>query len=151
MILGMFQWFRKRRGDLSLEFWSAWWREEEIIQEKCEKSIKVAPLYGTLDLKKWRETLKKLLAAILWPKSDINLPSFPSNDDDDDELFFGMVDQRKTQSLISSQYHCQRSSPWISNTPQARFEPVQNLSSGFIEWSCALVITSTLVQLMWYF
>ena len=42
-------WFRKRRGDLSLEFWSVWWKEEEIIQEKGEKSIKVAPLYGTED------------------------------------------------------------------------------------------------------
>ena len=39
--------FRKRWGDLSLEFWSAWWREEEIIQEKGEKSIKVTPLYGS--------------------------------------------------------------------------------------------------------
>ena len=38
--------FRKRRGDLSLEFWSVWWKEEEIIHEKGEKSIKVTPLYG---------------------------------------------------------------------------------------------------------
>ena len=31
--------------------------------------------------------------------------------DDDDELFCGMVDQRKAFSLISSRDHCQRSSP----------------------------------------
>ena len=34
-------------GGLSLEFRSARWKEEEIIQEKGEKSIKVAPLYGS--------------------------------------------------------------------------------------------------------
>ena len=56
----------------------------------------------------------------------------------------GMVDQRKTFSLISSHKDCQISSPlWISNTPQAGFEPAQNLNSGFVEWSCAVVITTT--------
>ena len=45
---------------------------------------------------------------------------------------------------ISSQDHCQRSSPLrISDTLQAGFEPVQNLSSGSVEWSCAVVITTT--------
>ena len=44
MISGMFS---EEGGDLSLEFWSAWWKEEEIIQEKGKKSIKVAPLYGS--------------------------------------------------------------------------------------------------------
>ena len=34
-------------GGLSLEFRSVRWKEEEIIQEKGEKSIKVAPLYGS--------------------------------------------------------------------------------------------------------
>ena len=59
-------------------------------------------------------------------------------------LFCGMVDQRKAFSLISSRVHCQRPSPpWISDTPRAGFEPAQNLSSGFIEWSCAVVITTT--------
>ena len=29
------------------------------------------------------------------------------------------------------------------STPQAGFEPLQNLSSGFDEWSCAVVITTT--------
>ena len=27
-------------------------------------------------------------------------------------------------------------------TPRAEFEPAQNLSSGFVEWSCAVVITT---------
>ena len=46
--------------------------------------------------------------------------------------FCGMVDRQKVFSLISSWDHCQRSSlSRISNTPQAGFEPMQNLSSGF--------------------
>ena len=58
--------------------------------------------------------------------------------------YCGMVDRRKAFSLISSRDHCQRSSPsWISDTPRAGFELAQNLSSGFVEWSCAVVITTT--------
>ena len=54
--------------------------------------------------------------------------------------FCRMVDRRKASSLISSRDHCQRSSPSrISDMPWAGFEPVQNLSSGFDEWSCAVV------------
>ena len=61
-----------------------------------------------------------------------------------DEFFCGMVDWQKAFSLISSWGHCQRSSPSrISNTPRAGFEPAQNLSSGLVEWSCAVVITTT--------
>ena len=48
--------------------------------------------------------------------------------------FCGMVHQQKEFRLISSWDHCQRSSPsHTSNMPQAGFEPVQNLSSGFVE------------------
>ena len=48
--------------------------------------------------------------------------------------FCGMVDRRKTFSLISSWDHCQRSSPSrISDTPRAGFETAQNLSSGLVE------------------
>ena len=48
--------------------------------------------------------------------------------------FCGMVDQRKVFSLISSWNHCQRSSPLrISDTPQAEFEPAQNLSLDLVE------------------
>ena len=58
--------------------------------------------------------------------------------------FCGMVDRRKAFSLISSWDHCQRSSPSrISDMPQAGFEPAQNLSSGLVEWSCTVVITTT--------
>ena len=58
--------------------------------------------------------------------------------------FCGMVDRRKAFSLTSSWDHCQRSSPsQISGTPRAGFEPAQNLSSGLVEWSCAVVITTT--------
>ena len=58
--------------------------------------------------------------------------------------FCGMVDQQKVFGLISIWDHCQRSSPlWISDTPRAGFKPTQNLSSGFVEWSCAVLITTT--------
>ena len=58
--------------------------------------------------------------------------------------FCGMVDRRKAFSLISSPDHCQRSSPsWIFDTPRAGFEPESNLSSVLVEWSCAVVITTT--------
>ena len=51
------------------------------------------------------------------------------------------VDWQKAFNLISSRDHCQRSSPsQISDTPRAGFEPAQNLSSGFVEWSCAVVM-----------
>ena len=57
--------------------------------------------------------------------------------------FCGMADRRKAFSLISSQNHCQRFSPsQISDTPLAGFEPAQNLSSGFVERSYAVVITT---------
>ena len=50
-------------------------------------------------------------------------------------IMMNLGDRRKTFSLISSRDHCRRSSPSrISDTLQAGFEPVQNLSSGFVEW-----------------
>ena len=58
--------------------------------------------------------------------------------------FCGMVDRRKSFSPISSRDHCQRSSPSrIFNTPRAGFEPAQNLNSGLVEWSYAVVKTTT--------
>ena len=58
--------------------------------------------------------------------------------------YCGMVDRQKAFSLISSWDHCQRSSPSrISDRLRAGFEPAQNLSSGLVEWSCAVVITTT--------
>ena len=59
--------------------------------------------------------------------------------------FCGMVDRRKAFSLIFSRDHCQRSSSSrISDTPRAGFEPAQNLSSDFVEWSCAVVLLTSL-------
>ena len=58
--------------------------------------------------------------------------------------FCGMVDRRKAVTLLSSRDHCQRSSPpRNSDTPRAGFEPAQKLSSGLVEWNCAVVITTT--------
>ena len=58
--------------------------------------------------------------------------------------FCGMVDRRKALSPISSGDHCQESSlSRISYTLRAGFEPAQNLLSGLVEWSCAVVITTT--------
>ena len=58
--------------------------------------------------------------------------------------FCGMVHRGKVFSLISSRDHCHRSSPSrVSDMPRAGFELAQNQSSGFIEWSCAVVITTT--------
>ena len=57
--------------------------------------------------------------------------------------FCGMTDRRKAFSLISSRGQCQRSSPLrISDALRAGFELAQNLSSGFVEWSCAAGITT---------
>ena len=58
--------------------------------------------------------------------------------------FCGMIDQGKVCSLL-------RPLPEIltitflmpQNMPRAGFEPVQNLSSGLVEWSCAVVIATT--------
>ena len=59
--------------------------------------------------------------------------------------FCSVADRRKTFiSLISSRNHCQRSSPSrISDTPRAGFQPAQNLSPNLVEWSCAVVTTTT--------
>ena len=62
--------------------------------------------------------------------------------------FCDIVDRRKTFSLISSQDHCQRSSPSrIPDMQRAGFEPAQNLSSGLVELSCAVVIMATVNKL----
>ena len=54
-----------------------------------------------------------------------------------------MTDERHLH-LIPSCDHCQRYSPLqISDTSQAGFEPAENLSSDFVELSCAVVVTTT--------
>ena len=60
--------------------------------------------------------------------------------------FCGMVNWWKAFSLIYSWDDCQIfSSSQFSSTQWAGFESVQNLSSGFIEGSCAVVITTRLL------
>ena len=61
-----------------------------------------------------------------------------------DEFFCRIIDQRKDLSLIFSQDYCQRlSSMQTSGMLQATFEPMQNLSSDFVEWSCTEMITTS--------
>ena len=58
--------------------------------------------------------------------------------------FCSMFDRRKAFSFISSRDHWQRYSPSrISEMLRAGFKPAQNLSSGSVEWSCAVAITNT--------
>ena len=62
----------------------------------------------------------------------------------DEELLLWYGWPMKGVNLVSSQDHCQRSSPFpISDKLQAGFEPAQDLSSGLVEWSCAVVIITT--------
>ena len=69
------------------------------------------------------------------------------DDDDDDELFCAIAGWQKALSLIFSWVHCLKSSSsQFSNMPLVPFEPMPNLSSGLIEQSCAVVITTTLRQ-----
>ena len=50
----------------------------------------------------------------------------------------------KDITLFPVATNCQRSAPLqIFNMLQAGFEPVENLSSGLVEWSCAVVINTT--------
>ena len=59
-------------------------------------------------------------------------------------FFCCIVDRRKTSRFISSQDYCQRSSSCpISDTPPLSFEPALNLSSGYVERCCTVVITTT--------
>ena len=52
-----------------------------------------------------------------------------------------LTDERRLALFLSRDY-CQISSPsWIYDT-RAGFEPAQNLSSGLVEWSCAVAITA---------
>ena len=68
------------------------------------------------------------------------------DDNDDDKLFlwYGWLTKGVQPYLQpKTQNNCQRSSPSrISDTPQTGFEPVQNLSSCLVEWSCAVVMNA---------
>ena len=68
------------------------------------------------------------------------------------DCFCGMVDRGKAFSLISSRDHCHiSSSSRISNATRAGFGPAQDMSSGFVEWRCAVVITTTPRRQQWEF
>ena len=58
-------------------------------------------------------------------------------------IIYGMVDRRKVL-IISSRDHSRFSSSQISVRVRARFEPAQNLSLDFVEWSFEVVITTAL-------
>ena len=52
-----------------------------------------------------------------------------------------MIDRQKLSGILCSRDHCRRFSPLqASGTQQAEFEPAQNLSLGYSEWSCAIRI-----------
>ena len=96
--------------------------------------------------RKWPAAWIPVVIRLKWSLSIHPLVNsrYIGHDDDDDECFCGMVDRRKAFCFISSQDHCQRSSPLrISDTSQARFECPENLSSGLVEWSCAVVVSTT--------
>ena len=93
-----------------------------------------------------------LVVCIFWDSKSWTFILYPDDDDDDDdeedddddELFCGIVDWRNVFSFTSSRDRSKRSWPSrISETRQVGFEPTQNLSSGFVEWSCAVIVTST--------
>ena len=65
------------------------------------------------------------------------------------ELFCGMVERWNAFSLISSQEHCQRSPPLqVSDKVWTGFESVKNFSSGLVERSYAVAITTKPQQLI---
>ena len=101
---------------------------------------------------KWKKVQKSYFTNWLSSESRLNKPSFwvkfPVSTHwswIDDELFFAkwLTDKRRLR-LIFSRDHCQTFSPsQISETRRAGFEPAQNLSSDFVEGSCAVAITAT--------
>ena len=64
--------------------------------------------------------------------------------------FCGMAEWQKDFGLICKWEHCHRSLPLrILDTLKEGFELVQNLSSAFVEWSCAAVITTAPQFVLW--
>ena len=67
------------------------------------------------------------------------------NDDDDEWIIFvvwltdeGCLALFPAATIAKDPHHLR-----ISDTPQAEFEPAQNLSSDLVKWSCAVLITTT--------
>ena len=62
----------------------------------------------------------------------------------------GIVDLRKVFTPYIQPVPCQRFSPLqIFDTPRAGFKPRQDLSSDFVEWSYAVVISTTPRRSIW--
>ena len=57
--------------------------------------------------------------------------------------FYGMVDQWKVSTLFPARIIARDPHHFQSDKLQAGFEPAQDLSSGLVEWSCAVVIITT--------
>ena len=63
---------------------------------------------------------------------------------DDNKLFFQNDWRTKYIEPYFQLDHYVRDTPLqISNVPQAGFEPVQKLSSGFVKWSCVVALNNT--------
>ena len=59
-------------------------------------------------------------------------------------VFLACLTKGRCFALFPAGTNCQGSSPLqISDTLQAEFEPAENLSSGLVDWSCAVVMTAT--------
>ena len=81
-------------------------------------------------------SLSKILLVVL-------IASFTIDEDDVDEFFSRNAEwPTKGVSLIYSRAIVKHSCH-IPDTPLGRFELAQNLCSGLVEWSCAVVITTT--------
>ena len=79
----------------------------------------ILPLYYIVSLKK-TELMKNINFFVVWLTDDMRLALFP------------------TGTIVRDPHH-----PWISDTPQVRFEHAQNLNSVFVVWSCTVLITTT--------
>ena len=130
------------------------------IYEICWCNLPQKQLLRSVFIKRCSENMQQIYRWIPMPKCDFNKVAFNFIDI---ALLHGwwwwwwwwgwlwiifvvwLTDERHSfPGLISSRDHCHRSSPSrISDTPRAGFEPAQNLSSGLVEWSCAVVITTT--------
>ena len=118
----------------------AWWKNSDV-------SLFVFIIHFRLCLLIHQkiELLHKLLVVdFSLPQNILKATDFPKIYDDNELFLWHGWPTKCIKCLISSWDHCQRSSPSrISNMLQTGFEPGQNLNLHFVEWSCAIVITTT--------
>ena len=120
-----------------------------------DKQSQVEVPWKTKSLNSGLIYLKRLayIASLIPPHQVIAYHKYLRND----ELmmmncFCGMGNRRKAFNLIFSRNRCLRfSRSQISDMPRAGLESAQNLNSGFVEWSCAAVITTTPRRYKLYF